>query len=628
MLNYEDRIKLREELFNELNSLHIICKYKESHKIHSIKSLYKVLRSNNILLEKYNTYIKQFRTEEEALYCLIHKDDFSNHICVNPDCNKLSEFYDKKHGYRLTCISKECKVLAFVQTNIERYNCKFPLQCNQFKDKVKKTMIERYGVEYSGQAETLMNKRKQTCLKRYGTNHPMKSKEIQEKTANTNIIRYGVKTPLQNDVVKEKIKKTNIERYGEEFPMRVNIVKEKFKRTNLERRNVENPFQSNDIKKQIIETNFKKYGRRFISQSHITNYDIWDDKIKFTNFIIEKYNKKGFPLRLNEVRHHFSVYPDTLKDKLKQLSLLDYFYIPESNLEVEFKTFLNNNNITEYKIHDRKTLFNDNTNTYLEIDFLLKDLKIGFEINDIETHNSLSENLITYKGKYYHSLKTALANQSNIRLIHIWEWELRDEDFKNKLYDWILNILNLSKTRIFARKCILKDVSIQEEKNFLNKYHLQGYRKSNYCLGLYHNNELIQLMSLCKPRYNKRYEYELLRLCTKYGYTVIGGANKLLKNFAKRCSPKSIISYCDISKFAGHVYTDMGFKLVKVSSPQITWCNEEMKHFNQSSLNMIGADRLLGTNFGKGSNNANIALNRGYIPVYNCGIGIYEFRTD
>ena len=132
-------------------------------------------------------------------------------------------------------------------------------------------------------------------------------------------------------------------------------------------------------------------------------------------------------------------------------------------------------------------------------------------------------------------------------------------------------------------------------------------------------------MSFCKPRYNKKYEWELLRLCTKYGYSVIGGSNRLLKNFIKLYNPKSIISYCDLSKFNGHVYEDIGFKLVKITKPQITWCNKDMKHFSQSSLTLIGADKLLGTNFGKGASNEEIAIKCGYLPIYNCGLGVYVY---
>ena len=46
-------------------------------------------------------------------------------------------------------------------------------------------------------------------------------------------------------------------------------------------------------------------------------------------------------------------------------------------------------------------------------------------------------------------------------------------------------------------------------------------------------NELIEVMTFGKPRYNKKYEWELLRLCTKFGYIVSGGANKLIKYFIR-----------------------------------------------------------------------------------------------
>lgn len=61
-------------------------------------------------------------------------------------------------------------------------------------------------------------------------------------------------------------------------------------------------------------------------------------------------------------------------------------------------------------------------------------------------------------------------------------------------------------------------------------------------------------MSFGKPRYNKNYECELLRLCTKNGYAVVGGAEKLFSYFVKTHNPKSVISYCDLSKFMGNVY--------------------------------------------------------------------------
>jgi hypothetical protein len=38
-------------------------------------------------------------------------------------------------------------------------------------------------------------------------------------------------------------------------------------------------------------------------------------------------------------------------------------------------------------------------------------------------------------------------------------------------------------------------------------------------------------MTFGKPRFNKNYEYELVRFASKLGTKVIGGAGKLLKYF-------------------------------------------------------------------------------------------------
>ena len=61
---------------------------------------------------------------------------------------------------------------------------------------------------------------------------------------------------------------------------------------------------------------------------------------------------------------------------------------------------------------------------------------------------------------------------------------------------------------------------------------MQGpVRGQTVCLGLIHEGELVQIMTFGKPRYNKNYQWELLRLCTNSDYNVLGGASKLFKNF-------------------------------------------------------------------------------------------------
>ena len=112
-----------------------------------------------------------------------------------------------------------------------------------------------------------------------------------------------------------------------------------------------------------------------------------------------------------------------------------------------------------------------------------------------------------------------------------------------------------------ASKLEIRDVSRLEEREFLDKYHYQGYIASKVCRGLYSGDELLCLMSFGTPRYNKKYHWELLRLCTKDDCQVYGGASKLLKDFRNSYSG-SIISYCNKSKFSGKVYESIGFTYI------------------------------------------------------------------
>ena len=134
-------------------------------------------------------------------------------------------------------------------------------------------------------------------------------------------------------------------------------------------------------------------------------------------------------------------------------------------------------------------------------------------------------------------------------------------------------------------------------------------------------------MSFGKPRYNQNYQYELLRLCTKYNYSVKMGSIRLLKNFIKQYNPTSLISYCNLDKFDGEVYQRLGFKLLRRNQPSAIWYNEETEdRFLASSLSKLGADNLLGTNYGKGTDNEEIVLKNGYKKVYNCGQNVYILK--
>ena len=472
--------------------------------------------------------------------------------------------------------SSSCSITLFLLVNGS------PLLNDKVKEKIKKTNIKKYGVENPSSSSKVKGKRKQTFLERYSVESAFQIEGIKEKNhekmKKTNLEKYGVEYPAQSKEIREHMKKTNLEKYGQEYTVKVPEFQEKAKQTNIEKYGVDNIFKSEEFREKAQETNMRKYGVKHASQSPEIQ-----ERIKESN--LEKYGVEYFCQheKCSEANGHRI-----------------------SKVNREFQEFLNENNIES------------------ELEFIQDnfgyDLKVGnilVEINPWYTHNStvgpyFGEKRRKPKDPDYHAEKTKFAKEHGFNCIHVFDWD----DWEKILY------LLQDKKVIQARKCIVKEITNRKEVDeFLGKYHLQGSTKSfQYACGLYYNEELVEVMTFGKPRYNKNYEYELLRLCSKPAVKVVGGAGKLLKYFEENIKPTSIISYCDLSKFNGEVYEKLGFKLKEQTQPAKHWYNPKTKrHITDNLLRQRGFDQLHNTNFGKGTSNEELMREHNYVEIMDCG---------
>ena len=133
-------------------------------------------------------------------------------------------------------------------------------------------------------------------------------------------------------------------------------------------------------------------------------------------------------------------------------------------------------------------------------------------------------------------------------------------------------------------------------------------------------------MTFGSPRFNKNYQYELIRLCWKNNYEINGGSEKLFKYFLEKYKPKNIISYCDISKFSGDVYEKLGFKLIGYSDPSYIWRSHTtlMTRFDTMRGSL---SKKLGLpeeydNFSE----SDIMHELGFWKIYDCGNAKYLFE--
>lgn len=199
------------------------------------------------------------------------------------------------------------------------------------------------------------------------------------------------------------------------------------------------------------------------------------------------------------------------------------------------------------------------------------------------------------------------------------------------IYPWDnIIVINENPKQIGARNCIVKEITLEQTDNFLNLYH---YQKSCFGqeirLGLFYSDILIGVMTFGKARFTEKAQWELLRLCYHPDYKVMGGSNKLFNTFIKTHTPNSVISYCDRSKFSGEVYTKLGMKQIQYGRPRKHyWRESDKKHFTAQFLLNYGADKLLGTSYGKGTDNEEIVLKEGFKIIKDEGQDVYLYLDE
>ena len=89
-------------------------------------------------------------------------------------------------------------------------------------------------------------------------------------------------------------------------------------------------------------------------------------------------------LQLKEIKNIFQ--QNSIANRIYELKLEDYFDIRDSKFEIQFKNLLLNNYKEQKDFTRHNHILRTKNGTLQEIDFLVNN--IGFEINDLDSHNS------------------------------------------------------------------------------------------------------------------------------------------------------------------------------------------------------------------------------------------------
>ena len=412
----------------------------------------------------------------------------------------------------------------------------------------------------------IANSQKLTWNIKYNGKHPMSTSETQMRHKNSIREKYNVDHVLQLDTFQSKVKETKLNKYGSETYNNLS----KAKRTKLI--------------KYGSET-FNGHGKRTVTKFQ-TILESWRHLTPLfsENEFTGVSNGQIYKFKCNECNYEFS-------------RSLDNGYIPRCKA-CAMKIHVNTQSkgekeIIEYikSLIDLPIIERDRTIlTGKELDIYMPDKKIAIEFNGVYWH---SESKL--KSKIYHLRKTMSCANHGIQLLHIYDyqWNVKQEIIKSL----ISSKLGCA-DKIFARKCELKVVNAVVKRNFLNETHIQGTCNSSVNLGLYFNNELVALATFGKSRYDKKYEWELLRYSSKLQTTVVGGFSKLIKHFIEMYQPKNILTYCDRNTSVGNLYLKTGFKLIGTTGPNYFYFKDHsvfsreqyQKHTLHKKLSVYAAD--------------------------------------
>ena len=250
--------------------------------------------------------------------------------------------------------------------------------------------------------------------------------------------------------------------------------------------------------------------------------------------------------------------------------------------------------------------------------------KLAIEFNGDYWHSDV------VKDKYYHQRKTVACSKLGIRLIHIFEYEWLDSNIRNKIKGILCSLLTNNKTILHGRDVKVMEISNSEAKEFAEKYHLSGGVNSNINIGCIYNNEIVGILTFGKPRFGGQCEYELYRLCWKPDVVISGGFERMFRDFERRYTPTSIVTYTNIAKFTGTSYAKVGFSLVKeLTEPNYVWVQISQRGHKIMPRYQTQKHLLIEAGYGHlGSTEKEIMENLGYARVYDCGNFKLEWRKS
>jgi hypothetical protein len=247
----------------------------------------------------------------------------------------------------------------------------------------------------------------------------------------------------------------------------------------------------------------------------------------------------------------------------------------------------------------------------LELDIYWPQQRFAIEYHGLYWHSY--NQLESSADKIRHQTKALACLEQNIRLLQIFDYEWLTK--KELIISMVGHMLGHSQ-QLMARNLIVKTITNNIVAPFFSINHLQGHRPANTTLALYYNNDIFMAMSFSKHKDG----YEIIRMATKMGYYVCGGASRLLHHFKRLINNKPIYTFADLRHSTGNVYKQLGFKVLNITHPGYYYYkNNHNNILSRQRCQKHRLQQLLNAGFDNSLSESQNMFNNGYRRYWDAG---------
>ena len=358
-------------------------------------------------------------------------------------------------------------------------------------------------------------------------------------------------------------------------------------------------FETDKNKFVICKVCGKKLGR--IDTQHLKIHNM--SKIEY----IEKYGTDNLVSK---------EYHDKMVESVN-IANINMTFTKNSKSELEIKDFIESGGL---ECRSDRHILNGR-----EIDIFIPEKNIGIEYNGNKWHTEW----FGKKDKHYNLSKLEECRKNGVGLITIFEdeYETHKEIVLSKIAH-ILNIKNANISKIFGRKCEIKEIYSFSAEDFLNVNHIQGFVNSTLFLGAFYNENLVGVMSFTKQADNN---WELTRLATDIKYNCCGVGGKLFNYFIKNYDFNEIKSFADrrwTLDENNNVYTKLGFVFHSFTKPNYTYYNANVNRYKRFHKFNVRKDKLVKkySQLNPRMTETEMVKELGYDRIWDCGLIKYVYK--